>query len=121
MATFNYEEAIYGALCYIAGKDDYKITTQEKAGIKPRFLQRHYLSNETMETISMRWSSSSNFYDDVIDSLNDCSFTEKLEAYKTICIILNDWTKRGDRWEPAHEIQNAMNISDDEYNKYIGK
>lgn len=122
MATFNYEEAIYGALCFIAGNDDNKISIEEKEGIKPRFLELHYLSDATMETISKKWSKDvSGFYYDVIDSLNECSYTEKLEAYKTICIILNAWTKRTSRWEPALDILNAMNISKDEYNRYIGK
>lgn len=120
MATFNYEEAIYGALCYIAGNDDNKITAEEKSGLKPRFLQYHYLSNEVMESISKRWSLDINsFFYDVVESLNEYSYSEKLEAYCTICKVLNDWTKRSDRWDPANEILEGMNLTIEEYNSFI--
>ena len=122
MAIYGYNEAVYGALCYIYGDDDYKISVEEKRGIKSRFVDRHYLSHETMETISHRWSNDpENFYWDVINSLNESSLTDRLEAYRTICIIINDFSaQRDDRWDPANRIREAMDISIDDYNRYIG-
>ena len=121
MATYDYNEAIYGALCYIYGDDDGSITVKEKGGIKPIFNERHYLSNETMETISYRWSKGGDdFYWDVINSLNECSLTEKLEAYRTICRIINRFSsERNERWVPANKIREDIGISEDEYNRYI--
>ena len=122
MAIYGYNEAVYGALCYIYGDDDYKISVEEKRGIKSRFVDRHYLSHETMETISHRWSNDpENFYWDVINSLNESSLTDRLEAYRTICIIINDFSaQRDDRWDPANRIREDMNISSEDYNRYIG-
>jgi hypothetical protein len=122
MATYDYNEAIYGAMCYIYGDDDSKISVKEKEGIKSRFNERHYLSNETMETISFRWSKGTeDFYWDVINSLNECSLTERLEAYRTICIIINDFSKeRDDRWGPANKIREDLGISSEEYERYRG-
>lgn len=122
MAIYGYNEAIYGALCYIYGDDDDKISVEEKRGIKSRFVDRHYLSHETMETISHRWSNDpENFYWDVINSLNESSLTDRLEAYRTICIIINDFSaQRDDRWDPANRIREDMNISSEDYNRYIG-
>jgi hypothetical protein len=122
MAVYDYNEAVYGALCYIYGEDDDRISVEEKRGVKSRFVERHYLSQETMETISHRWSrDSEDFYWDVISSLNECSLTNRLEAYRTICVIINDFSaQRDDRWEPAHRIREAMDISIDDYNRYIG-
>jgi hypothetical protein len=123
MATYDYNEAIYGALCYIYGDDDNKISAKEKKGIKSRFNERHYLSNETMEAISYRWSQGiEDFYWDVINSLNECSLTEKLEAYRTICRTIHDFSpKRDDRWNPANKIREDIGISIDEYNRYVKK
>ena len=123
MATYDYNEAIYGALCYIYGDDDNKISAEEKKGIKSRFNKWHYLSNETMEAISYRWSQGiDDFYWDVTNSLNECSLTEKLEAFKTICRTINDFSpNRDDRWSPAHKIREDMGISLDEYNRYVKK
>jgi len=123
MAVFGYNEAVYGALCYIYGDDDRELSVQEQLGIRTHFLERHYLSNESMEAISYRWSQGpSDFYWDVINSLNDCSLTQRLEAYKTICIVINDFSaSRNDRWDPANRIREDMGISTDEYNRYIGK
>ena len=123
MATYGYNEAIYGALCYIYGDDDNMISSDEKGGIKSRFNERHYLSNETMEAISYRWSQGiDDFYWDVINSLNECSLTQRLEAYRTICIIINDFSaNRDDRWDPANKIREDIGISTDEYRRYIGK
>lgn len=122
MAIYGYNEAVYGALCYIYGDDDDKISVEEKRGIKSRFVDRHYLSHETMETISHRWSNDpENFYWDVINSLNESSLTDRLEAYRTICIIINDFSaQRDDRWDPANRIREDMNISSEDYNRYIG-
>jgi hypothetical protein len=121
MATYDYNEAIYGALCYIYGDDDSKITSEEKRGIKSHFNKRHYLSNETMEAISYRWSQGSeDFYWDVINSLNECSLTEKLEAYRTINRTINDFSpNRKDRWDPRNKIREDIGISSDEYNRYV--
>jgi hypothetical protein len=121
MATYDYNEAIYGALCYIYGDDDDKLSVEEKRGVKSRFSERHYLSNETMEAISYRWSKGGDdFYWDVVNSLNECSLTDKLEAYKTICIIINDFSaNRKDRWNPANKIREDISISSDEYNRYV--
>lgn len=123
MATFDYSEAVYGALCYIYGDDDSTISSSEKSGVKSRFLDRHYLSNETMETISYRWSKGpENFYWDVINSLNECSLTDRLEAYRTICIIINDFSPdKNFRWTPANKIREDIGISTEEYNTYIGQ
>ncbi len=123
MATYDYNEAIYGELCYIYGDDDNKISAEEKKGIKSRFNEWHYLSNETMEAISYRWSKGiDDFYWDVINSLNECSLTEKLEAFKTICITINDFSpNRDDRWGPANKIREDMGISSDEYSRYVKK
>jgi hypothetical protein len=123
MAIFNFEEAIYGALCYIYGEDDDTISAKEKDGFIPKFQERHYLSDETMRTISRRWSlDAEKFYWDVIDSLNACSFTEKLEAYRTICAVINHFSRnRDDRWVPAKKIRNELGISYQEYKAYIGK
>jgi hypothetical protein len=108
-------------LCYIYGDDDDKVSVEEKRGIKSRFNERHYLSNETMEAISYRWSKGGDdFYWDVVNSLNECSLTDKLEAYKTICIIINDFSaNRKERWDPANKIREDISISSDEYNRYV--
>jgi hypothetical protein len=123
MPIFDYNEAIYGALCYIYGDDDNTISSKEKSGIQPKFLERHYLSEETMKTISYRWSKDSDdFYWDVVNSLNECSLTDRLEAIKTICIIINDFSaNRKDRWNPVNKIMDDIGISDDEYQKYTGR
>ena len=118
MAVFGYNEAVYGALCYIYGDDDNLISAEEKRGIKPRFLERHYLSNESMEAISYRWSLGPNdFYSDVINSLNDCSLTQRLEALKTFVIVADgDLSK-------AHlvgRIMNDIGIVSSEFNRYTG-
>jgi hypothetical protein len=121
MAIFNHEEAIYAALCHIYGYEDGVISLNEKTGMKDIFLKRHYFSNNTMETISLKWSQSPNFYFDILDSLNECSYTQRLEAYRTICIVLNAFSKnRTDIVGPAHEIRDGINISAEEYNRYIG-
>jgi hypothetical protein len=39
MPVFDYNEALYGALCYIYGNDDEAISVEEKEGFKPRFLE----------------------------------------------------------------------------------
>jgi hypothetical protein len=123
MAMYGYDEAVYGALCYIYGDDDNKLSVQEQNGFQSYFNERHYLSHETMKTISYRWSKNSDdFYWDVINSLNDCSFTQRLEAFKTICIIINEFSSnRDDRWGPAHKIREDLGISSDEYKRYIGR
>jgi hypothetical protein len=74
-----------------------------------------------MEAISYRWSKGGDdFYWDVVNSLNECSLTDKLEAYKTICIIINDFSaNRKERWEPANKIREDISISSDEYNRYV--
>ncbi len=121
MATFNYEEAVYAALCFIYGDDDRKISAKEQNGMNSLFLGQHYLSNESMEAISTRWAENGSvgFYDEVIDSLNECSYTEKLRAYRTICITLNDFSKeRKDRWDPAHRIRASLGISSAEYDRF---
>jgi hypothetical protein len=121
MATYDYNEAVYGALCYIYGDDDNEISIKEKAGFYQRYSERHYLSLETRKVISYRWSQGvEDFYWDVINSLNECSLTEKLEAYKTICIIINDFSaNRKERWDPANKIREDIGISVDEYKRYV--
>ena len=123
MASYDYTEAIYGALCYIYGDDDNTISAEEKRGIKSRFNKSYYLSNETMEVISYRWSQGiDDFYWDIINSLNECSLTEKLEAYRTICKTINDFNaNRDDRWVPARRIREDIGITHDEYQRYIGE
>ena len=121
MATYDYNEAIYGALCYIYGDDDSEISAKEKEGIFSNFNERHYLSLETRKAISYRWSQGpEDFYWDVINSLNECSLTEKLEAYRTICIVINEFSaNRKDRWNPANKIREDIGISAEEYNRYV--
>lgn len=120
MAIFDYNEAVFGALAYIYGDDDSTISVKEKEGFESRFEERHYLSRETMKAIYARWKQGSeDFYQEVIDSLNEYSLTERLEAYRTICIILNDFSSnRNDRWEPARRIREGMGISSEEYDRY---
>ena len=82
MPVFDYNEALYGALCYIYGSDDDTISVEEKEGFKPRFLERHYLSNETMKTISYRWSQNvEEFYWEVVNSLNEHSLTDRMDGF----------------------------------------
>jgi hypothetical protein len=121
MATYGYEEAVYGALCFIYGEDDNTFSGNEKQGVWAYFDERHYLTRETKEAISYRWSKNSDdFYWDVINSLNECSLTEKLEAYRTICRVINGWSsERNDRWIPANKIREDLGISSDEYNRYV--
>jgi hypothetical protein len=121
MAVFDYNEAVFGALAYIYGDDDSTISVEEKEGFRSRFEERHYLSRETMKAIYARWSQGpDDFYWDVINSLNECSLTERLEAYRTICIILNDFSSnRDDRWGPANRIREDMGISTEEYSRFI--
>ena len=123
MAVYDYEEAVYGALCYIYGDDDNKITSGEKSGVQSEFLERHFLTNESMEAISYRWSRDIDaFYWDVINSLLECSLTQRLEAYRTICIVKNRFSSnRDDRWTPANRILADLGITVDEYNYYIGR
>jgi hypothetical protein len=118
MAIYNYQEAIYAALCYIYGDDDNRISAEEKAGVKPKFLERHDLSNESMEKISVKWSKEPLFFcDDIVSSLNECSPAQKLEAYKAICAIINDLgPDREDRWIPANKIREGLGISKVENN-----
>jgi hypothetical protein len=123
MPVFDYNEALYGALCYIYGDDDNTISVDEKEGFKPRFLERHYLSHETMKTISYRWSSLNveEFYWEVVNSLNEHSLTDRMEGFKTICIIINDFSaNRDDRWTPANRLREDPGFSREEYNRYTG-
>lgn len=121
MATFSYDEAIYGALCYIYGDDDNTLSVDEKINIKSRFNERHYLSDEAFRIISFRWSQGAeDFYWDVINSLNEYSLIQRLEALKTICIIINDYSsQRPERWYPFHKILHDIGTTIDEYNRYI--
>jgi hypothetical protein len=83
---------------------------EEKEGFKPRFLERHYLSQETMKTISYRWSQNvEEFYWEVVNSLNEHSLTDRMEGYRTICIIINDFSaNRDDRWTPANRLREDL-------------
>lgn len=120
MPVFTHHEAVYGALCYIYGDDDYMISSHEKYGIKHNFRQHYHLPDEVMETISKRWAiDSAKFYAEIIEGLNACSFAERLEAYRIICLTINNFShERDDRWIPAHQIKADIGISDVEYDRY---
>jgi hypothetical protein len=57
-----------------------------------------------------------------MDTIYNCSLTEKLEAYKTIYETINDFSPtRDDRWDCVISIQSYLGISTAEFNSYTGK
>lgn len=121
MATYSYDEAIYGALCYVYGSDDSIISPSEIKAIKSRFLKKRDLSPSQMEVISYRWSKDSDdFYWEVINSLKESTIYERLTAIEIIFDIIKDYSgNKQSRRVPANKIIEDLDISLDEFNHYI--
>jgi hypothetical protein len=51
----------------------------------------------------------------VADSLNAFTYSERLNAYRAICIIIEDFSgEREERWIPAYRLKEDLGISPDE-------
>jgi hypothetical protein len=116
MATFNMNEAIYGYICHSFCSDNI-LSAEDQNEFNSKFLERHYLSWETMQAIVGRFFSIDTelFYSEIIDSLKNCSYTQKLEALTTIHIILVEVNVLA-----VVQFMREMNISNEEWKRYLG-
>ena len=126
MATYSYDEAIYGALCYIFTCYQYDdLNKTEKEVIQETFNKRHSLSSESMKDVYFMCSyNSCNPIDDVTDSLMEYSLSQRLKAYETICIVVNKYIYEfscasDEIWQLAHYIMQKLEISQEDYARYI--
>jgi hypothetical protein len=127
MAEFSFEEAVYGALCYLFGSDDNELSVKEQKIMNESFADMYTLSDEGKGNIMKRWSSkgSASFFHNVTDSLNSYSKGKKLEALESLCIIMEQEESKTrffappDRFEYFLKILNAISISQDELENYV--
>lgn len=127
MAEFNFEEAIYGALCYLFGSDDNELSVREQTIMNESFADMYTLSDTQKENIIKRWSSkgSASFFHNVTDSLNTYSKEKKLEALESLGVIMDREESKSryfappDRVEYFSKIMNAISISPDDLMNYI--
>ena len=120
--TFNFEEAVYASLCHIFGsEDDQYLSTSEQNSFNAKFLERHYLSDEAIRAIAHKWGKANmnDFFYEITESFNQCSYTRRLEGLKTLGIIMNSMSRAKECKYAWHQIREGMNISKDAYDEYV--
>lgn len=125
MAEFSYEEAVYGATCYIFLTDDGELSVEEQETINDLFFDMYNFSFEQKNLVLRRLKSkgSTIFFHNVVDCLNEYSKARKLEALASILVIIDKDDDKHylptNKRRPFNKIQEAIGISDDDLSNYF--